>query len=60
MNQMTIEKKETVETLRQEIEEKRRLLDKSIQGREDLLKHSQLSRELDYLIERYMVIIHRM
>ncbi len=60
MNQMTIEKKETVETLRQEIEEKRRLLDQSIQGREDLLKHSQLSRELDYLIERYMVIIHRM
>ena len=60
MNQMTIEKKETVETLRQEIEEKRRLLDQSIQGREHLLKHSQLSRELDYLIERYMVIIHRM
>lgn len=60
MNQMTIETKETVETLRQEIEEKRRLLDQSIQGREDLLKHSQLSRELDYLIERYMVIIHRM
>jgi hypothetical protein len=60
VNQMTIEKKETVETLRQEIEEKRRLLDQSIQGREDLLKHSQLSRELDYLIERYMVIIHRM
>ena len=60
MNQMTIEKKETVETLRQEIEEKRRLLDQSIQGREDLLKHSQLSRELDYLIERCMVIIHRM
>ncbi len=60
MNQMTIEKKETVETLRQKIEEKRRLLDQSIQGREDLLKHSQLSRELDYLIERYMVIIHRM
>ena len=60
MNQMTIEKNETVETLRQEIEEKRRLLDQSIQGREDLLKHSQLSRELDYLIERYMVIIHRM
>ena len=60
MNQMTIEKKETVETLRQEIEEKRRLLDQSIQGREDLLKHSQLSRELDYMIERYMVIIHRM
>ena len=60
MNQMTIEKKETVETLRQEIEEKRRLLDQSIQGREELLKHSQLSRELDYLIERYMVIIHRM
>lgn len=57
---MTIEKKETVETLRQEIEEKRRLLDQSIQGREDLLKHSQLSKELDYLIERYMVIIHRM
>ncbi|MCI8730443.1 MAG: hypothetical protein HFH58_06655 [Lachnospiraceae bacterium] len=49
-----------METLRQEIEEKRRLLDQSIQGREDLLKHSQLSRELDYLIERYMVIIHRM
>ena len=60
MNQMTREKKETVETLRQESEEKRRLLDQSIQGREDLLKHSQLSRELDYLIERYMVIIHRM
>ncbi len=60
MKEMTIEKKETVETLRQEIEEKRRLLDQSIQGREDLLKHSQLSRELDYLIERYMVIIHRM
>ncbi len=60
MKEMTIEKKETVETLRQEIEEKRRLLDQSIQGREDLLKHSQLSKELDYLIERYMVIIHRM
>lgn len=60
MKEMTIEKKETVETLRQEVEEKRRLLDQSIQGREDLLKHSQLSKELDYLIERYMVIIHRM
>lgn len=56
---MITEKKETVETLRQEIEEKRRLLDQSIQGREDLLQHSRLSQELDHLIERYMVIIHK-
>lgn len=56
---MTIEKTEAVEILRQEIEEKRKLLDQSILGRADLLKHSELSRELDNLIERYMVIIHK-